>query len=239
MAARIKRKAGIKGDIDHFGALSFLGGLLTVLRDSGHSGLVLVLDEVETLQRVRGDVRDKGLNALRQFMDEVEAGRFPGLYLLVTGTSAFFDGPNGVQRLPPLAQRLHVDFTTDARFDNPRAVQIRLSGFDLEKLKEVGAKVRDAYTAHCANADRIHEVADNLYLNDLSRAVTGELGGKVGVAPRVFLKKLVADVLDRIDQFPEFDPRQHYALTVSDAELTDVERNARGASSVDEIELDL
>jgi hypothetical protein len=239
VAARIKRKAGIKGDVDHFGALSFLGGLLTVLRDSGHSGLVLVLDEVETLQRVRGDVRDKGLNALRQFMDEVESGRFPGLYLLVTGTPAFFDGPNGVQRLPPLAQRLHVDFTTDARFDNPRAVQVRLSGFDLEKLNEVGAKVRDVYAAHCANADRVLGVADDLYLNDLARAVTGELGGKVGVAPRVFLKKLVADVLDRIDQFPEFDPRQHYSLTVSDSELTEVERNARGASNVDEIELDL
>lgn len=239
VAARIKRKAGIKGDIDHFGALSFLGGLLTVLRDSGHSGLVLVLDEVETLQRVRGDVRDKGLNALRQFMDEVEAGRFPGLYLLVTGTPAFFDGPNGVQRLPPLAQRLHVDFRTDARFDNPRAVQVRLSGFDLEKLNEVGAKVRDVYAAHCANAVRILGVADDLYLNDLARAVTGELGGKVGVAPRVFLKKLVADVLDRIDQFPEFDPRQHYSLTVSDSELTEVERNAMGASNVDEIELDL
>ena len=239
VAARIRRKAGIKGDIDHFGALSFLGGLLTVLRDSGHSGLVLVLDEVETLQRVRGDVRDKGLNALRQFMDEVEAGRFPGLYLLVTGTPAFFDGPNGVQRLPPLAQRLHVDFRTDARFDNPRAVQVRLSGFDLEKLNEVGAKVRDVYAAHCANAVRILGVADDFYLNDLARAVTGELGGKVGVAPRVFLKKLVADVLDRIDQFPEFDPRQHYSLTVSDSELTEVERNARGASNVDEIELDL
>jgi hypothetical protein len=239
VAARIKRKAGIKGDIDHFGALGFLGGLLTVLRDSGHSGLALVLDEVETLQRVRGDVRDKGLNALRQFMDEIEAGRFPGLYLLVTGTPAFFDGPNGVQRLPPLAQRLHVDFTTDARFDNPRAVQVRLSGFDLEKLNEVGAKVRDVYAAHCANAERINELADNPYLDDLTRAITGELGGKVGVAPRVFLKKLVADILDRIDQFPEFDPRQHYALTVSDAELTEVERNARGASNVDEIELDL
>jgi hypothetical protein len=239
VAARVKRKAGIKGDIDHFSALSFLGGLLTVLRDSGHSGLVLVLDEVETLQRVRGDVRDKGLNALRQFMDEVEAGRFPGLYLLMTGTPAFFDGPNGVQRLPPLAQRLYVDFTTDARFDNPRAVQVRLSGFDLETLKEVGAKVRDIYAAHCPNADHIRQVADDAYLHDLARAVTGELGGKVGVAPRVFLKKLVADILDRIDQFPAFDPRLHYALTVSDAELSEVERNARGASSVDEIELDL
>ena len=44
------------------------------------------------------------------------------------------------------------------------------------------------------------------------RAVTGKLGGKVGVAPRIFLKKLVADVLDRVDQYADFDPRQNYAL---------------------------
>ena len=74
--------------------------------------------------------REKGLNALRQWIDEIDAGRYPGLYLVITGTPAFFDGPQGVQRLAPLAQRLHVDLATDRRFDNPRAVQIRLSPFD-------------------------------------------------------------------------------------------------------------
>ena len=44
-------------------------------------------------------------------------------------------------------QRLHVEFTTDPRFDNPRAVQIRLPGFDLHKLRLVGCKVRDIYAA--------------------------------------------------------------------------------------------
>ena len=66
VAAGIKRAAGIKGDLDHFGASNFLVGLLTILRDSGFPGLVLVLDEVETLQRMRTDTREKGLNALRQ-----------------------------------------------------------------------------------------------------------------------------------------------------------------------------
>ena len=69
--------------------------------------------------------------------------------------------------------------------------------------------------------------------------MAGALGGRIGVAPRVFLKKLVADVLDRVDQFPDFDPRIHYALTLTDGELTAVERNAaRGASDLDAIELD-
>ena len=152
VAASTKRFAGVKEDIDHYGALSFLQGLLVVLRDSGHAGLVIVLDEVETLQRVRGDVRDKGLNALRQLIDEVYSGRFPGLYVLITGTPAFFDGPQGTHRLPPLAQRLDVDFASEARFDNQRAVQIRLRGFDLDSLTEVGRKVRDIFAESSAQS---------------------------------------------------------------------------------------
>ncbi|MGP5566167.1 BREX system ATP-binding protein BrxD [Pseudomonas helleri] len=239
IAATVKRYAMIKGDIDHFGALSFLQGVLTILKDSGHPGLLLVLDEVETLQRMRGDVRDKSLNALRQLMDEVDSGRFPGLYLVITGTPAFYDGPMGVQRLPPLAQRLAVDFTTDARFDNPRAVQIRLRGFSRESLEEVGGKVRNLYAENSAMSERILRLADDDYIAELARAVTGKLGGKVGIAPRIFLKKLVGEVLDRIDQFEDFNPRQHYALTISDSELTAVERANTAANSVDDIELNL
>lgn len=239
VAAAAKRAAGVKGDIDHFGALSFLQGVLIILRDSGHPGMMLVLDEVETIQRVRGDVRDKSLNALRQLIDEVDAGRFPGLYLLITGTPAFYDGPQGAQRLEPLAQRLHVDFQTDARFDNPRAVQIRLAGFNLDRLCEVGCKVRDIFGQHAKAPRRIASRCDDHYVRKLAEAVAGKLGGKVGVAPRIFLKKLVADVLDRVDQFPEFEPEQHYALTIAETELTPVERQAMGASSVDQIELEL
>src|SRR5699024_3320040 len=70
VAAAAKRTAGVRGNLDHFGAMGFLQGLLLVLRDAGHPGLLLVLDEVETLQRMRSDVRDKALNAIRQLIDE-------------------------------------------------------------------------------------------------------------------------------------------------------------------------
>ncbi len=239
VAAEAKRFAGVKGDIDHFGALNFLQGVLTILRDSGHVGMLLVLDEVETIQRVRSDVRDKSLNALRQLIDEVDSGRFPGLYLLVTGTPAFFEGPQGVQRLEPLAQRLHVDFKTEARFDNPRAVQIRLPGFTPERLRLVGCKIRDIYVEHARKPERIRGLCDDGYVADLADAVAGKLGGKVGVTPRIYLKKLVADVLDRVDQYGDFDPRRHYSLTISESELLPVERQAMAAGDVDDVELEL
>jgi hypothetical protein len=244
VAAAAKRAAGIRGELDHFGAMGFLQGLLTVLKDAGHPGLLLVLDEVETLQRVRGDVRDKALNALRQLVDEVDSGRFPGLFLVITGTPAFYDGPSGVPRLPPLSQRLATDFGTDTRFDNPRAVQLRLPGFDLAALTQLGAKVRDLYAGGASDADRIARKVDDAYVSELAVAVTGSLGGRVGVAPRVFLKKLVSDVLDRVDQFDDFNPRRHYALTVNAAELTEVEREGASlsvapAARADDVQLDL
>lgn len=240
VAAAAKRYAGIKGDLDHFGALAALRGLLVLLRDCGHPGLLVVLDELETLQRARTDTREKALNALRQLLDEIANRQFPGLYLVITGTPAFFDGPQGVQRLAPLAQRLHTDFLSDPAHDNLYAAQIRLSGFDLDKLHELGLAVRELYADGADDPQRVRERVDDGYLLGFAEAVAGELGGRVGIAPRLFLRKLV-DVMDRVDQNPDFDPRRHYGLTVGVGELTEVERGAhvQRATSADEVELDL
>lgn len=239
VAAGIKRMANIKGEVDHFAALSFLQALLVMLRDSGHPGLVLVLDEVETLQRVRADARDKALNALRQLIDELDAGRFPGLYLIVTGTPSFFEGPQGVQKLTPLAQRLHTDFATDGRFDNPRAPQIRLQPFGNGEMLEVGRRVRDLFAEGCSSPERLRVCADDDLVKRLATGVAGRLGGKTGIAPRLYLKKLVAEVLDRIDLYPDFDPKKDYRLTILDEEMTEEERNSAPAASVDDIQLKL
>lgn len=239
VASAVKRRANIKGDVDHFTALSFLQGLLAVLKDSGHPGLVLVLDEVETLQRVRSDIREKALNALRQWIDELDAGRFPGLYLVITGTPSFFDGPQGLKKLPPLAQRLQTDFDTDSRFDNPRAPQIRLSPFNMDMMIEVGGKVRDIFAEGSSSGDRVREKANDGLVRSLAEGVSGSLGGKTGIAPRIFLKKLVADLLDRIELHEAFDPRKDYRLTIREDELSTEERNSMSANSVEDISLEL
>lgn len=238
VAASVKKVAGVKGEVDTHAASGFLRGLLALLKQTGRSGLLLVLDEVETIQRMRGDVREKSLNALRQLIDDLYAERYPGLYLVMTGTPAFFDGANGVRRLQPLEQRLHVEFGSDAKFDSSRAVQIRLMPFDDGRLLEVGRKVRDFYPS--AHPERLAKRVDDEVVSALARQVAGKLGGRVGVAPRLFLKKLVGDVLDRVEEHEEFDPTVHYKLELSGAEMSVEERVAAGVErSVDEIELDV
>lgn len=241
VGAEIKRAAMLKGELDHFGAAGFLRGLLEVLRQTGRRGLVLVLDEVETIQRVRADSREKSLNALRQLVDDLAAGHYPGLYVLVTGTPQFFDGPQGVRRSAPLAQRLHTDFPKDPRFDSARAVQVRLSPFSLERMVEVGRRVRAIYPTDAP--ERVASKVGDDTVEGLARAVAGKLGGQVGIAPRIFLKRLVG-LLDQVDEHPEFEPARDYDLALDlqldPGELTHEERAAAGVSaSVDDIALDL
>ena len=67
--------------------------------------------------------------------------------------------------------------------------------------------MRDIYADGSSAASRITALCDDHYVRTLATAVSGSLGGKVGVAPRLFLKKLVSDVLECIDQFPNFTIR--------------------------------
>lgn len=238
VAAAIKRKANIKGDLDHTGALAFLRGLLILLKQTGRPGLLLVLDEVETIQRVRSDIREKSLNALRQLMDAISRGDYPGLYLLITGTPAFYEGPQGVRRLPPLSARLHVDFDDDPHFDNPRSVQLRLTPFNEAKLFEVATRVRALFPA--TNPERVEAKVTDDVIKGLIRSVVGQLGGKTGIAPRLFLKKLVDNLLDRADLIEDFDPATHLKLEIAPADLLAEEAEAAGIQRTpDDIELDL
>ena len=219
----VTKVAGVKGKVDGQASLTFLMGLLQLLRQSGFAGLVVVLDEVETIQRMNAQTREKSLNVLRQLMDMLGKEELPGLYLVVTGTPDFYDGYKGLKSLEALHQRVAVTFDETARFDNLKAVQVRLLPFTAARLREVGLKVRDLYPAR--EAARIKERVDDSFVEALVDRVTSGFGGRVDVAPRVFLRELV-DVLDRVDQYPDFDPLEHYKLTLTEEALTPQELSA-------------
>jgi hypothetical protein len=69
--------------------------------------------------------------------------------------------------------------------------------------------------------------------------VAGNLGGKVGIAPRLFLKKLVS-LLDQVEEYAAFDPAIHWQLKIDTSDMNADEREAAGIErSVDDIQLDL
>ncbi len=217
-------KAHVKGAVDGQAALSFLRGVLVLLRQSGYQGLVLVLDEVETIQRMPNQAtRDKCLNVLRQLMDMLQVDQLPGLYLMVTGTPELFDGYKGIKSLQPLYDRVNVRWGDNPLHDNLRATQVRLLPFDQDRLYQVGQRVREIFPAK--NDGRVLEKVNDAFLRSLVDQVTEGFGGKVSIAPRHFLRGLV-DVMDRVDLREDFDPVAHYRLKIEDADLTPEELEA-------------
>jgi hypothetical protein len=188
---------------------------------------------VETIQRMPAPTREKAFNALRQLVDMLLADELPGMYLVVTGTPELFEGYKGLKSLSPLYQRVETRFDTDARFDNLRAPQVRLLPFDRARLVEVGRRVRALYEARRA-PERVAERVSDAFVEALVDHVTAGFGGRVDVAPRVFLRELV-DVMDKVDQHPDYHPGEAYRLRIDDDALLPEELLAvRGAAGDDE-----
>ena len=199
VAASSKRIAGIKGDIGSKEAMDYLQGILAITKASGYKGLVIVIDEAETMLRMKSDIRAKSLNGIRQICDA--ADRYPGLFWVFTGTPEFFDTNRGVAGLAPLHDRLKLIKT--GNFANPRQPQLVLTPFDRDRLKDVALKLRELYPTK--QRKQLNKKVTPEFIDLLVAKVSEGFGGDVGIVPRQFLRQLV-NILDLAATEPEFDP---------------------------------
>ena len=200
-----KRLAGVKGDIGSSDALDYLRGVLAIIKAAGYKGLVIVIDEAETILRMRKDSRHKSLNGIRQIADA--AVSYHGLLWVFTGTPDFFDSRQGVAGLAPLHER--IAFMKQGNRINPRQPQLELVPFDQARLRSVALTLRDLYPSE--HPDRIRERLGDVFIGRLIAEVTAGFKGDVGVVPRQFLRALV-NQLDLVDDDPTYDPTHEYGF---------------------------
>ncbi len=207
IAASAKRRAGIKGDIGSADALAYLRGILEISKSAGYKGMLIVIDEAETILRMRTDSRHKSLNGIRQICDA--AGDYPGLLWLFTGTPEFFDNRKGVAGLAPLHDRIR--FLEHNGFASLRQPQLQLRPFDGARLKAVALRLRELYPM--PNRERVITRVSDGFIDDLVAKVTEGFRGDVGVVPRQFLRELV-NVMDLVDENEDYFPDQAYGFAM-------------------------
>ncbi len=185
VGAAEKKAAGIKGEITSREAMDYLHGILEVVKAAGYRGLLIVVDEAETILRMRQDVRGKSLNGIRQIIDA--ADRYKGLVWIFTGTPEFFDTKRGVAGLQPLHDR--IQFLSEGGLVTMRQPQLQLVPFDRDRLRDVGLRLRQLYPGGDPSI-----VAQKVTPEDIAKLVdevTAGFKGDVGVVPRQFLRRLV------------------------------------------------
>jgi hypothetical protein len=189
VAAGAKSLAQIKGDISSSDAMGYLRGILEIIKSAGYSGLVIVIDEAETILRMKSDVRGKSLNAIRQIVDA--SGDYPGLFWVFTGTPTFFDDRQGVKGVEALNSRIkYEEFNGVPSLRQP---QLALKTFDRDRLLKVGLRLRSLHPDLAPEA--IERRLPLALIEQLVDKVTQGFRGDVGVVPRQFLRTFV-NILD-------------------------------------------
>jgi len=209
VAASAKKAAGIRGDIGSRDALDYLRGVLEIVKAAGYKGLLIVIDEAETILRMRADSRHKSLNGIRQIADA--AGSYPGLLWAFTGTPEFFDTRHGVAGLAPLHDRIR--FLKQGRFASLRQAQLELVPFGADRLRSVAFRLRELFPT--ADRGRLDRKVSTEFVNRLVAQVTAGFKGDVGVVPRQFLREFVTQ-MDLVEEHRDYDPMTEYGFNPAD-----------------------
>ncbi|TXD36979.1 BREX system ATP-binding protein BrxD [Lujinxingia vulgaris] len=222
VAHSAKSRAKVKGEVGDKAALDYLRGVLALTKEAGYKGLVIVVDEAETILRMRKDVRGKSLNGIRQIVDAAQS--YPGLIWIFTGTPEFFDTRRGVAGLEALYDR--IQFREDAGFASARQPQLELKPFDHARLREVALRLRELYQR--GSGVQVDQRITDTFIDHLVDKVTEGFAGDVGVVPRQFLRAFV-DHLDRVDEFEDYNPAEVAGLEMEGLSEEEIEaREGKG-----------
>src|SRR5690606_36378266 len=167
-------------------AMAYLRGIVGMVHAANYKGLVIVIDEAETILRMRRDSRGKSLNGHRQIYDD--AGSYQRLLWIFTGTPDFFDSRHGVAGLPPLYDRIGFS-QEEGGFANVRQPQLALRPLDKPRLRAVARALRDLYIPE--HPERHREKISDEFIDLLFDKVTDGFRGHVGLVPRHCIRALI------------------------------------------------
>lgn len=201
----LKKRLGVIGTVTRENSFEFFRAMLHMIKSSGHEGLLIIIDEIETVQKYRSDARSAAYENLRFFIDELDKNKFLNCFFLYTGTTELMESEKGFKSLEPLYQRVKVE--RDNKFKNLRQPVMFLDGFNKEKLYEVACKVRNIHgeVYSWMPADKVTDSFVQKLVNDMTSA----FGGEISIGPRGFLRTFV-DILDKSQMYDDYKPEKQF-----------------------------
>lgn len=193
----IKRKFGVKGDIDRENAFKFLEAVSAFVKSIGYSGLVVLIDEAEYVMMLHTKkLRDTAYNYIRDIFDECSLGNFQNTLFVLAGTPRFYDDPKtGVPSYEALNDR--IEDPLDTSLKDLRKPVIKLEGFKKENLIDMAGRIMFMHEEvfEWNASEQISPVISDIV--DIHEENAGLTGGRV--TPRIFVRSFIS-VLDTVQQ---------------------------------------
>ena len=195
----LKQKFGIKGEINKETALDFLGALSIFIKSIGYSGLVILIDEVEYVMKLRTqDMRDAAYNYIRDIYDNCNLGKFQSSLFVFAGTNDLFEDSRGIPSYEALDDRIKHVLDTD--LIDMRTPVVKLQGFDKNEIMEISQKILEMHSEvyNWDACEKFNPILENIAEKHvLDASVTGNR-----VTARIFIRKFIS-LLDTVQQNQE------------------------------------
>ena len=217
----LKKTMNVAVNLERSNAILFVKAINMLLKSAGYAGLVIILDEIETVRNyVKKSSRDEAYENLRYFVDGVDGNGFENCFFLYSGTTELMETERGFKSLEPLYQRIKVE--KEEKFRNLRQPVIYLKEFNNSKLFEVSEKVRELHgEAHGWNP--LNKVT-NEFINKFITDKTVAFNKEIEISPRGYLRVFV-DILDKAETYEEYWPEKEFKFDEKiKKELQDTEK---------------
>ena len=193
----VKKKFGVKGEINKETALNFLEALSIFIKSVGYSGLVVLIDEVEYIMHLHThQIRNTSYNYIRDIYDNCNMGKFQSALFVFAGTPYLFeDSKKGIPSYPALEERIQKVLESD--YVDMRTPIIYLSDFDRDDLINISQKLLEMHgeVYYWDAQSKVEPIIENIADELISTA--GLSGGKV--TARKFVRKFIT-LLDTVEQ---------------------------------------
>lgn len=182
------RELGVKGKLENKDVLSFIKGLVYLIVNSGYKGLLIIFDEIETIQRLQNKkLRQDSYETIRTILDEVGLNNFKNLFFIFTGTPPFFEERRfGIPSYPALYER--ISEPNKIYGESIKQPIIKLKKLDEISLNEVSNKVIKLH-GNAYKWDPQSKITKDV-LNDLI-IYFAENFGQINTKPRDYLRSLI------------------------------------------------
>lgn len=194
-----RNELGIKGKIDNKDILSFIKGLVYLIVDSGYKGLLIIFDEIETIQRLQiRKQRQDSYETIRIIIDEVGINSYKNTMFIMTGTPQFFEDKRfGIPSYPALYDR--ISSPTKVKGDSIKQPIIKLKRLDENMLLKISQKILNLYSI-AYSCENILNITDENIL-DFIKALS-ENFGEINSKPREYIRRYIK-LIDLKLEFPE------------------------------------
>jgi hypothetical protein len=193
--------------------VEMLRGILWLIKQTGHQGLVLGVDELEEIAKLRPKRRqDQCFQTLREFVDNSDGDL--GLRYLCTyfaATPEMFDSPDYFRRYDALSTRIE-PVGEKINWRSP-VIDLDRTPLSDREFRLLAHKIRE--THHVAHSWDSRQTVTNVVLDRIVHAV---LGARYRVAKPRLLCRVVVDELERARLAgPGYVPRSSHDAAVREA----------------------